>query len=219
METKTEKENKLQLIPKTEKYIEYMLQLITKLPRVEKFNIGNEYKLSMYEMLRNIMYLSKIEKSKCLEIANNIDAELNTQRIYLIIMKNNKWIDESKRFEETFNKFVSSRDVNSTDQYKSELDKLLKSNEWNCVYRLYVYDDENIFSEPVYTYQVKGGTSNFETSGQTEKNGKGQVLYYRLKLKDIVSTKIVETVKIISIYTTLIFFVIFMILKRQYKKL
>ena len=73
-----------------------MLQLITKLPRVEKFNIGNEYKLSMYEMLRNIMYLSKIEKSKCLEIANNIDAELNTQRIYLIIMKNNKWIDERK---------------------------------------------------------------------------------------------------------------------------
>ena len=50
----------------------------------------------MYEMLRNIMYLSKIEKSKCLEIANNIDAELNTQRIYLIIMKNNKWIDERK---------------------------------------------------------------------------------------------------------------------------
>jgi hypothetical protein len=137
-------------------------------------------------------------------VLSNMDIEQKTQH--------NKWIDESKRFEETFNKFVSSRDVNSTDQYKSELDKLLKSNEWNCVYRLYVY-------EPVYTYQVKGGTSNFETSGQTEKNGKGQVLYYRLKLKDIVSTKIVDTVKIISIYTTLIFFAIFMILKRQYKKL
>ena len=144
-------------------------------------------------------------------VLSNMGIEQKTQH--------NKWIDESKRFEETFNKFVSSRDVNSTDQYKSELDKLLKSNEWNCVYRLYVYDDENIFSEPVYTYQVKGGTSSFETSGQTEKNGKGQVLYYRLKLKDTVSTKIVETVKIISIYTTLIFFAIFMILKRQYKKL
>ena len=139
-------------------------------------------------------------------VLSNMGIEQKTQH--------NKWIDESKRFEETFNKFVSSRDVNSTDQYKSELDKLLKSNEWNCVYRLYVYDDENIFSEPVYTYQVKGGTSNFETSGQTEKNEKGQVLYYRLKLKNIVSTKIVETVKIISIYTTLIFFAIFMILKR-----
>lgn len=50
----------------------------------------------MYEMLRNIMYLSKIEKSQCIDILNKIDAELNTQRIYLRIMKNNKWIDERK---------------------------------------------------------------------------------------------------------------------------
>ena len=47
MESKKEKENRLQLIPKSEKYIEYMLQVITKLPRTEKFNIGNEYKTSM----------------------------------------------------------------------------------------------------------------------------------------------------------------------------
>lgn len=44
MEKKTEKENKLQLIPKTEKYIEYMLQVILKLPRTEKFNIGTNTK-------------------------------------------------------------------------------------------------------------------------------------------------------------------------------
>ena len=96
MDKKTEKENKLQLIPNTEKYIEYILQIITKLPRTEKFNIGNEYKQSMYEMLRNIMYLSKIEQNQALNILNKIDAELNTQRIYLRIMKNNKWIDERK---------------------------------------------------------------------------------------------------------------------------
>lgn len=96
MDKKTEKENKLQLIPKSEKYIEYVLQIITKLPRTEKFNIGNEYKQSMYEMLRNIMYLSKIEQNQALNILNKIDAELNTQRIYLRIMKNNKWIDERK---------------------------------------------------------------------------------------------------------------------------
>lgn len=96
MEKKTEKENKLQLIPKTEKYIEYILQIIIKLPRTEKFNIGNEYKASMYKMLRNIMYLSKIEANECLNILNKIDTELNTQRIYLRIMKNNKWIDERK---------------------------------------------------------------------------------------------------------------------------
>lgn len=96
MDKKTEKENKLQLIPKTEKYVEYILQIILKLPRTEKFNIGNEYKQSMYEMLRNIMYLSKIEQNQALNILNKIDAELNTQRIYLRIMKNNKWIDERK---------------------------------------------------------------------------------------------------------------------------
>lgn len=96
METKKIKENKLQLIPKTEKYIEYILQLIFKLPRTEKFSIGNEYKISMYTMLKNIMYISKIEKTQCLNILNQIDAELNTQRIYLRIMKNNKWIDERK---------------------------------------------------------------------------------------------------------------------------
>ena len=35
MNKKTEKENKLQLIPKTEKYIEYILQILIKLPRTE----------------------------------------------------------------------------------------------------------------------------------------------------------------------------------------
>ena len=96
MENKKIKENKLQLIPKTEKYIEYILQIILKLPRIEKFSIGNEYKTSMYKMLENIMYISKIERTQVLNILNKIDADLNTQRIYLRIMKNNKWIDEIK---------------------------------------------------------------------------------------------------------------------------
>lgn len=96
MENKKIKENKLQLIPKTEKYIEYILQIILKLPRIEKFSIGNEYKTSMYKMLENIMYISKIERTQVLNILNKIDADLNTQRIYLRIMKNNKWIDERK---------------------------------------------------------------------------------------------------------------------------
>lgn len=96
MDKKEEKENKLKLIPKSENYIEYMLNVITKLPRIEKFNIGNEYKQSMYKMLRNIMYLSKIQPNNCIDILNTIDAELNTQRIYLRIMKKEKWIDEKK---------------------------------------------------------------------------------------------------------------------------
>lgn len=93
---KIKEENKLILIPKTENYIEYMIQIIFKLPRVEKFSIGTEYKLGMYQMLQDILMISKIEKSKIIYYLNKIDANLNTQRIYLRIMKKNKWIDEKK---------------------------------------------------------------------------------------------------------------------------
>ena len=96
MVQKQEKEQKLMLIPKAEKYIEYMLQIIMKLPRVEKFSIGTEYKQSMYQMLKDIVIISKIEKSEILLYLNKIDANLNTQRIYLRIMKKNRWIDEHK---------------------------------------------------------------------------------------------------------------------------
>ena len=61
MEKLNKKENELILIPKAERYIEYMLEVILKIPRTEKFSIGTEYKSSMYKMLEGIMYLNKIE--------------------------------------------------------------------------------------------------------------------------------------------------------------
>ena len=99
MQKYKENENKLSLIPKTEKYIEYILNIIFKLPRTEKFSIGTEYKTSMYKMLNQIMYVNKIkneETKEIIKILNNIDTELNTQRIYLRIMKKYRWIDEKK---------------------------------------------------------------------------------------------------------------------------
>ncbi len=96
MVQKQEKEQKLMLIPKAEKYIEYMLQIIFKLPRIEKFSIGTEYKRSMYQMLQDILMISKIVKHEIMYYLNKIDANLNTQRIYLRIMKKNRWIDEHK---------------------------------------------------------------------------------------------------------------------------
>ena len=95
MVQKKEKENKLKLIPKTENYIQYMLQVIMKLPRVEKFSIGAEYKKSMYEMLEDILIISKVDNNVS-NYLNKIDAKLNTQRIYLRIMKKERWIDEKK---------------------------------------------------------------------------------------------------------------------------
>ena len=96
MEKQNKKENELTLIPKAERYIQYMLEVIMKIPRTEKFSIGTEYKNSMYKMLENILYLNKVEIKERLNITNIIDADLNVQRILLRIMYKNAWIDKKK---------------------------------------------------------------------------------------------------------------------------
>lgn len=88
--------NELLLIPKFEKYMQYMIEVIIKMPRTEKFNIGNEFKNVMYKMLENILYINKIEKQKRLYYLNLIDAEMNIQRVMLRVMEKNKWIDKKK---------------------------------------------------------------------------------------------------------------------------
>ena len=99
MKNKEISENGLKLIPKTEIYLDYILDLIVKIPRTERFSIGTEYKLSLYKMLENIMYLNKMDKKDNLSVIivlNKIDSLLMTQRIYLRIMVKNKWIDKKK---------------------------------------------------------------------------------------------------------------------------
>ena len=96
------KNNSFLLIPKYENYIYYMLNVILKLPRVEKFNIGNEFKNSMYQTLENILFIETIEKEKILSYLNIIDIKINYHRILLRIMKDNKWIDE-KKYKISFN--------------------------------------------------------------------------------------------------------------------
>ena len=59
----------------------------------------------MYKLIEEIMLLNKIKTSnynKITETLNKIDAYLNTQRIYLRIMKKYKWIDE-KKFKNAMN--------------------------------------------------------------------------------------------------------------------
>lgn len=86
----------LMLIPKYNLYMEYMIGIILKLPRTEKFNIGNEYKNIMYQGMQSILYINKLEAKYRLYYLNKVDAELNIQRILLRIMAKNKWIDEKK---------------------------------------------------------------------------------------------------------------------------
>ena len=88
--------NNLILIPKIEKYIEYMLIILLKLPRTEKYSIGTEIKTSMYNMLKNILLANKSDKIKRLPIYNIVDTEIYFQRICIRIMYNNKWIDDKK---------------------------------------------------------------------------------------------------------------------------
>ena len=88
--------NNLIIIPKIEKYLEYMLIILLKLPRTEKFSIGTEIKASMYDMLKNVLLASKINVNKRLELYNNVDAQIYYQRICIRIMYNNKWIDMQK---------------------------------------------------------------------------------------------------------------------------
>lgn len=89
-------ENELQLIPVYELYMEYMIQLLVKLPRTEKFSIGTDFKQIMYSTLEDIMYITKLPKSQRLMYLNRIDAKINTQRILLRIMKKFAWIDIKK---------------------------------------------------------------------------------------------------------------------------
>ena len=90
------KENELKLIPIYETYMEYMIQVLIKLPRTEKFSIGTDFKQMMYSTLENIMYLSKLPKNQRLNYLNRIDSQLNTQRILLRIMKKYALIDIKK---------------------------------------------------------------------------------------------------------------------------
>ena len=57
MEVMYEKKNKeLTLIPKYELYMQYMLEIILlKLPRTEKYSIGNEFKSVMYDTFKDIV--------------------------------------------------------------------------------------------------------------------------------------------------------------------
>lgn len=80
--------NELIIIPKIEKYIEYMLTILLKLPRTEKFSIGTKIKTSMYEILKNILLANKIDKNKRLQIYNIIDSHIYYKRICIRIMYN-----------------------------------------------------------------------------------------------------------------------------------
>ena len=78
------RDNRLVIIVKIEKYIEYMLTILLKLPRTEKFSIRTEVKTSMYEIM-NMKNWKKIqlERISCRFKLKEID---NLKEILIIII-------------------------------------------------------------------------------------------------------------------------------------
>ena len=70
-------DNELKLIPVYEQYMEYMIQLLIKLPRTEKFSIGTDFKQVMYSCLEDIMYITKIEIKERLYYNRNNSIQQN----------------------------------------------------------------------------------------------------------------------------------------------
>ncbi len=86
----------LYMLPKMERHIEYVLGVVLKLPRTEKFNIGQEIKLVVYDTLKNILLLSKISVSSRLSVANVIDANISYEKALIRIMYKARYIDNKK---------------------------------------------------------------------------------------------------------------------------
>ena len=90
------KQDILYMLPKMERHIEYVLKVVLKLPRTEKFNIGQEMKCVVYDTLKNILYLSKIDIKYRLDVANIIDANISYEKSLIRIMYKQRYIDNKK---------------------------------------------------------------------------------------------------------------------------
>ena len=82
------------LIPKLEDYVRYTFQILVKIPRVEKFNIGSELKTSSLKMLVNAHFLNKNRKNGYTYL-NNIDALISYNKSMLRILNEEKSITKS----------------------------------------------------------------------------------------------------------------------------
>ena len=82
------------LIPKLEDHVRYTFQILVKIPRVEKFNIGSELKTSSLKMLENAHFLNKNRKNGYTYL-NNIDALISYNKSMLRILNEEKSITKS----------------------------------------------------------------------------------------------------------------------------
>lgn len=85
------------LIPKIEDYIKYTFQILIKIPRIEKFNIGSEIKTSVLKMLEYAHLINK-DRKNAYAYLNKIDALISYNRSMLRILNEEKSISR-KNFD------------------------------------------------------------------------------------------------------------------------
>lgn len=85
------------LIPKIEDYIKYTYQMLVKIPRVEKFNISSEIKVSSLRMLEYAHFVNK-DRVSAYSYLNKIDALISYNRSMIRILNEEKSIS-NKNFE------------------------------------------------------------------------------------------------------------------------
>lgn len=89
------------LIPKTEEYVKYVFQILIKIPRIEKFNIGSEIKTSALQMLEYAHFINK-DRKDAYTYLNKIDALISYNRSMIRILNDEKSIS-SKNYETAIN--------------------------------------------------------------------------------------------------------------------
>ena len=92
------------LIPKTEDYVKYVFQILTKIPRIEKFNIGSEIKTSALQMLEYAHFINK-DRKDAYTYLNRIDALISYNKSMIRILNEEKSIS-SKNYETAINKLA-----------------------------------------------------------------------------------------------------------------
>ena len=91
IESKYQSSGTLILIPKIEDYIKYVFQMLIKIPRVEKFNIGSEIKTSTLKMLEYAHFVNK-DRANSYSYLNKIDALVSYNRSMIRILNEEKSI-------------------------------------------------------------------------------------------------------------------------------
>ena len=98
--------NNLLMYQKYLDLIYYTNDLCKKYPKSEKFALVNETKNSMYNGLRNLMYAYKeYNKKNKLAYLNNLDVEINLQKIFLRLAYKYQYI--TKQNYETWSKKIT----------------------------------------------------------------------------------------------------------------